>query len=868
MTQPRDYLVTTPDAGSDDTVDSDATLDPSSSLLQTSPTGPLDSGEQDLSLDMGIYRLDNVRVGDLVWYDNNRDGIQDVGETGVENVTVTLYDTATGQPVLDNLGNAMTELTDVNGEYLFEDLPPGDYFIVFDQNTLPLNYTPTTPDAGGDDGVDSDAILDPSSFLLQTSPTGMLNSNDEDLTLDMGIHRLDNVQVGDTVWYDIDRDGIQDGPQSGLGELGVENVGVTLYDATTGQPVLDTAGNPLISVTDANGNYLFDELPPGDYYVVFDLGTLPQNYTVTVPDVGNDASDSDANPMTGETASTGMLNSNEQDLSLDMGIHRLDNVRVGDTVWYDDDRDGIQDADEAGVPNVLAVLHNTATGQPVTDQFGVPMIDLTDANGEYLFENLSPGDYYVEFQLNTLPEDYVVTQPNATSNQSPATSNQVDSDADPSTGRTGTTGFLMSDGEDLTLDMGIYRPEGVRVGNYVWLDNDRDGIQDGNEAGVSGVTVTLVDGSGNPVTVDRDGNPIVPQATDSNGYYLFDNLPEGDYAVVFDLATLPANHAVTTQHVTSDPQSAISDQLDSDADPATGATPSTGLLTEDSEDLSLDMGIYPLSEVQVGDTVWYDNDGDGLQGNPADEAGVFGVIVNLFNADGTSVTDIAGNPVESTVTDANGNYLFENLPAGDYYVEFDLSSLPIDYQPTVQDVTNDQSPTTSDQSDSDVDPANGQTASTGPLADGEQDLTLDMGIVAPVSVGDTVWYDKDGDGLQGRSIDEPGVEGVSVNLFNADGTPVTDMTGNPVGPTTTDAAGNYLFENLLPGDYYVAFDLSTLPNGYVPTSANATNVQSPAASDQIDSDASPSTGETASTGFLPAGSSDRTLDMGIYCQPL
>jgi len=52
--------------------------------------------------------------------------------------------------------------------------------------------------------------------------------------------------------------------------------------------------------------------------------------------------------------------------------------------------------------------------------------------------------------------------------------------------------------------------------------------------GVSGITVTLVDSNGNPVTQDRDGNPIVPLVTDANGNYLFDNLPDGDYAVVFE----------------------------------------------------------------------------------------------------------------------------------------------------------------------------------------------------------------------------------------------------------------------------------------------------------------------------------------------
>jgi len=300
-TLPQNYLVTTQDAtntqapATSDQTDSDG----DSAQGVTAPTGPLNSGEQDLTLDLGIYRLDNVRVGDLVWYDDNRDGVQDVGENGVENVLVTLYDTATNMPVLDALGNAMTDSTDVNGEYIFEDLPPGDYYVVFDPNTLPLNYTWTAPNAGSDDTLDSDAILQPASLLLQTAPTGQLNSNEEDLTLDLGIHRNDNVVVGNRVWYDNDKDGVQD-----VGEMGVPNVTVTLYEATTGLPVTNGAGNPLVAITDSNGEYLFIDLPPGDYYVVFDLNTLPSNHTVTQPDIGADSVDSDANPVTGQTANT------------------------------------------------------------------------------------------------------------------------------------------------------------------------------------------------------------------------------------------------------------------------------------------------------------------------------------------------------------------------------------------------------------------------------------------------------------------------------------------------------------------------------------------------------------------------------------
>ncbi|MEM1217131.1 MAG: SdrD B-like domain-containing protein, partial [Bacteroidota bacterium] len=62
---------------------------------------------------------------------------------------------------------------------------------------------------------------------------------------------------------------------------------------------------------------------------------------------------------------------------------------------------------------------------------------------------------------------------------------------------------------------------------------------------------------------------------------------------------------------------------------------------------------------------------------------------------------------------------------------------------------------------------------------------------------------------------EPVLASVTVTLFNADGTPVTqDAAGNPyTNTTTTNGMGLYTFTDLPPGDYYVVFDLSTAPGG-------------------------------------------------------
>lgn len=69
-------------------------------------------------------------VGELVWYDTNKDGVKDAGEAGIPNVVVNL---------LDSNGNVIdTATTDSNGLYRFSDYHSGDYRVVVDTSTLPF----------------------------------------------------------------------------------------------------------------------------------------------------------------------------------------------------------------------------------------------------------------------------------------------------------------------------------------------------------------------------------------------------------------------------------------------------------------------------------------------------------------------------------------------------------------------------------------------------------------------------------------------------------------------------------------------------------------------------------------------------------
>ena len=92
-----------------------------------------------------------------------------------------------------------------------------------------------------------------------------------------------------------------------------------------------------------------------------------------------------------------------------------------------------------------------------------------------------------------------------------------------------------------TIDAGVIAPV-VAVGNYTWVDADKDGVQDVGELPIAGVKVELFDAFGNPAT-DYDGNPVAAVYTNAQGYYLFDNLLPGDYTIRF---TGPAGYDLTT----------------------------------------------------------------------------------------------------------------------------------------------------------------------------------------------------------------------------------------------------------------------------------------------------------------------------------
>ena len=213
----------------------------------------------------------------------------------------------------------------------------------------------------------------PSGFVLTggtefTSVT--LTAGQNDLAHDYGFQQQD-AQIGDLVWKDYDGDGVYDG-----GEPGIENVTVALYQDTNQSGTLDGGDLNLGSdTTDANGSYLFDLLPTGDYLVmVTDTNNILTPFRLTA----------------GPNPQVLALAAGQAALAHDFGYQRTDSS-IGNLIWHDLDADGTPDGTEPGFENVTVDLVDDLNENGLLDG-GEPVLDsdTTDANGAYLFEG-TPG---------------------------------------------------------------------------------------------------------------------------------------------------------------------------------------------------------------------------------------------------------------------------------------------------------------------------------------------------------------------------------------------------------------------------------------------------------------------------------------------
>ena len=266
------------------------------------------------------------------------------------------------------------------------------------------------------------------------------------------------------------------------------------------------------------------------------------------------------------------------------------------------------------------------------------------------------------------------------------------------------------------------------IDGNVYGDWNNNSDFDAGDEGFSGVNVDLYadvngDGEIDPVTDAL----IATVATDADGNYSFDattlphgqGLANGGYIVDVREGDLPGAFGQT-----EDPDATVDGQ---------GEVTLTGSGATD-----IDFGYLPEGTASIGDTVWFDANGDGVQ-TGVSETGVVSVTVELWaDLDGGGVYTL----VMTTTTDADGNYLFDDLPNGSYQVKVDAADpkLPKDT------FGNDTVPSTPTTYTATV--ANGDVTELNGVACTDCNLDADFGFAALGAIGDTVFWDANNNGQQ------------------------------------------------------------------------------------------------------------------------
>jgi hypothetical protein len=508
------------------------------------------------------------------------------------------------------------------------------------------------------------------------------------------------------------------------------------YDVAIDQPqpgigiaVTDASGHHVSGVTDGDGTYVLDgtsRLEGGRYFVVAEIpamlpGLTPVLDSSTFQPLSTtvDVTSEDQTVRMGVTAvRTSAEAPQSEPTSPSRSSYRSEVARfaVGDVVWRDDNRSGVQDTGESPASRVSIQLLNV-DGEVVASTVSSP-------DGRYVFDDLQAGTYSVRFA--GVPDDFRLTPAGAGGLRA------ADSDPDYSgvtppftlgAGEPNVRATTAADGVaaayiNPTIDAGV-TPLRYAVGDRVWLDVNSDGVQQPEEPAAS-ATVSLLSVTDNVVATTN---------TDATGHYQFSNLRGGRYRLKF--TELPAHHVLTGRAAGTDAA------LDSDPEPATGLTPIFALAQGapnlvpvtgaaapiDFENRTLNAGL--VTRYSVGARVWLDVTGDGVLG-PGD-GGVGGVTVQLLGSE--------SEVLATEVTSPTGQYSFNGLRAGQYRIRF--SKIPDGLTFTRPDAGDPAL-------DSDAD----QAGMSGVFTLGSEtsaDLSIDAGLTSPAN-------DRGALGVSGRPV--------------------------------------------------------------------------------------------------------------------
>ena len=418
-------------------------------------------------------------------------------------MTVRLYRDGNGNGQIDSAVEALitSATTDSAGHYAFHILPSGAYLVVVSDSTLPgATYQTADPDQPNTTCTTCDALG--RATLLTT----------DNFNIDFGYRPYGSGSIGDTVYRDMNGDGSQAGPQ----ETGIASITVWLEVDLNGD---GSYARVEMTETDADGHYLFGNLPSAAYRVVVDEADA---------DLPEDGFDHGYIPSAA-TSDTLSLTSGSAYLDADFGFMPMG--VLGDTIYWDANGNGQQDWLEGGISNVRVHLYLDTNNDGQPD--GSPIASAsTTITGFYLFTGLVQARYVVVVDTSDpdLKGAALTGDPDTNGISCTDPSNPLLAYCDSQIATLIRPGTVL-----LGADFG-YQPSGV-IGDLVWYDANRNGLQDPGESGLVDVQVTITNGSETRATT-----------TDYDGRYSFDNLADGTWSVTFQQ---PANMTPTLSDPTA-----------------------------------------------------------------------------------------------------------------------------------------------------------------------------------------------------------------------------------------------------------------------------------------------------------------------------
>jgi uncharacterized repeat protein (TIGR01451 family) len=680
-----------------------------------------------------------------VWSDANNNGAIDAGEPGIPPASVpsTPQLRLTGT---DRWGGDvnLTATVDANGNYRFADLPPSD--------ATGYTVTQVVQPNGFSDGLDVNGagnVLAGSAG--RSSPEAIVvGPLDPGQTLSgRNFGEIPTAGLSGIVFLDPNGNASRDsGENSGLAGAIIRLTGTN----DLGQAVdcsVTTGATGLYSFPDAAdadpdcrllrpGTYVLTETPPpglehSGAFIGSAGGTAGGVSGANMPAPGQ------ANTVvSGIVIAGGAVATNYDFGATGQGL--------SGSVYVDRNGNGTRDADETGIPGVAIILSgSTSSGQDVCALIVCTVT--TDAAGNYIFANV-PGSSGAGY---TLTEQDQVTPPLSDYGDGADAAGEINGAVRGNAANDEITGIVIGTGELGTSYLFGERASSLSGAAYV--DANDDGVRQSGESPLSGITVTLsgTTASGQDICAQRAAlDPVLgcTTTTGADGGYRFDDLPEGDYAL---LESQPSAYA-DGRESPGTPGGAVNN-ASFGSDPAQNRIAGIAL-GDATAGLGYDFGERAIT---LFGRVYKDPQRDGA--DAGGEPGIAGVTITLRQG---------GTVVATTTTGPDGSYRFENLPAGSYTVE---ETQPAGYGSSTPD---------------------------------SQAVNVSAGASQSIDFGDTVsslagsvFLDSNDDGIPQPG--ERGLTGVAVRLTG------TDAAGRLVDVAATTAAdGSYHFEDLLAGTYVVS----------------------------------------------------------------